>query len=288
MRRNDGKSQSDRLLAFCHIEKAAGTSLIHILRRIFFLRYAAVRPLRSRDEEFFTARDLKIARRINPFLLAVGGHSVVPYAGLLGGEEKVDFITQVREPIARASSQYRHWVKRLKFREGWAAFLRHPISRNFQVKKIAGCEDLDLAKEIISKDFLLAGTVNQFDAFLVLLADKLGISMELFTYSQRNVDTDTRHLEMPNMFFDQLRERNQLDQKLFEWIDTQLLAEYISAYSGAFSADLEKFRAIQREASPPVIKPLVDSVYRNAYLKPISGLIRVSNGLPFTGSYATR
>jgi hypothetical protein len=274
------------LLAFCHIEKAAGTSLTHILRRIYFLRYAAVRPLHSRDSYYFTARDLQTTKRINPFLCAIGGHSVVPHGDLLNSPESLSFITQVREPVARAASQYRFWVSRMKLNMSWEAFLKHPVSQNFQVKKIAGCEDLDLAKENISKHFMLAGTVDQFDEFLVLLAEKLRMPLDLFTYSKQNVDTGSRHVQMPDSFFDQLRERNRLDQKLYEWIETKLLVDYVAEYSGNFSSDLEGFRTRQQVVASPRIGPVMDSVYRNVYLKPVSGLIRLSNGLPYHGSYS--
>lgn len=278
---------SGTLLAFCHIEKAAGTSLTHILRRIFFLRYAAVRPMHSRDTYYFTARDLKTIMRSNPFLRGIGGHSVVPHGDLVKGAKNLRFITQVRGPVARAASQYRFWVNRLKLDTDGSAFLEHPVSQNFQVKKIAGCEDLELAKENISNYFLLAGTVDKFDEFLVILAQKLGMPLQLFTYNKRNVGADSRHLEMPDDFFERLHERNQLDQQLYDWIETELFSKYIAEYSGDFSADLDKFRKLQQVPETPKMKTLIESIYRNAYLKPISGLIRVSNGLAFRGSYAT-
>jgi hypothetical protein len=174
----------------------------------------------------------------------------------------------------------------MKLNTSWEAFLKHPSSQNFQVKKIAGCEDLDLAKENISKHFMLAGTVDQFDEFLVLLAEKLGMPLDLFTYRKQNVDTGSRHVQMPDSFFDQLRERNRLDQKLYEWIETKLLVDYVAEYSGNFSSDLEEFRAQQQLVASQRIGPVMDSIYRNVYLKPVSGMVRVSNGLPYHGSYS--
>jgi hypothetical protein len=243
--------------------------------------------MHSRDSYYFTARDLQTARKINPFLRAIGGHSVVPHGDLLNSPESLSFITQVREPVARAASQYRFWVSRMKRNTSWEAFLKHPVSQNFQVKKIAGCEDLDLAKENISKHFMLAGTVNQFDEFLVLLAKKLEMPLGSFTYRKQNVDMRPRNIQLPTSFFDQLRERNWLDQQLYEWIETKLLVNYVAEYPGHFSSDLEEFRALQQVATSARIKPVMDSIYRNVYLKPVSGMVRVSNGLPYHGSYST-
>lgn len=243
--------------------------------------------MHSRECYYFTGRDLKTALRFNPFLRAIGGHSVVPHGDLVHGPVQLRFITQVRDPVSRAASQYRYWVNRLKLDPAQPAYLQHPASQNFQVKKIAGCEDLDLAKENISKHFLLAGTVDKFDEFLVLLAKKLGMPSALFTYRKQNVDANPQRLEIPDSFYGQLRERNQLDQQLYDWIDTGLFAQYLAEYAGDFMADLEDFRNLQTIASRPIIKPLIDSIYRNSYLKPVSGLIRVRSGLPFSGSYST-
>lgn len=243
--------------------------------------------MHSRDTYYFTARDLKTIMKSNPFLRSVGGHAVVPHGDLVHGTEQLRFITQVRDPVARAASQFKFWVNRLKLDTDGSAFLEHPVSQNFQVKKIAGCEDLDLAKENISKHFLLAGTVDQFDQFLVLLARKLGMPLDLFTYNKRNVGADSQQLQMPDNFYDRLQERNQLDQQLYHWIETELFSKYIAEYSGSFAADLDEFRSLQQVAESPKIKPLIDSIYRNGYLKPVSGLIRMSNGLSFRGSYAT-
>jgi hypothetical protein len=169
----------------------------------------------------------------------------------------------------------------------WETFLKHPASRNFQVKKLAGCEDVDLAKEYISKDFLIAGTVSQFDAFLILLANKLQMPVDLFTYDKKNVDNSERQPDLPQPFLDGLLERNQLDQKLYDWIDTELFPAYLSSYPGDFSRDLREFRQLQQVAPRPHVKPAVDFIYRNAYLKPVSGVSRILNGLPYSGSYSS-
>lgn len=274
------------LLAFCHIEKAAGTSLTHILRQIFFLRYASVRPLHSDSNFYFTARDLRTIRKCNPLLRAIGGHSVVPYGDLIDGSHSIRFITQLRDPVARAISQYRFWVNKKIDQSGPDAFLQHPVSHNFQVKKLAGCENLDLAIENVTNHFMLAGTVEDFDAFLVLLAQQLDMPLERFVYRKQNVDTTDRALKIPKTFKDHLRECNQLDQRLYDWVKTEFLADRVDNYAGNFPADLKKFQTLQQAVPHRTVAPIIDSVYRNAYLKPVSGLIRFLNGLPYSGSYA--
>jgi hypothetical protein len=230
---------------------------------------------------------LNTIKRINPWLKGIGGHSVVPYGDLLSTTERLEFISQLRDPVSRAVSQYRFWQARGIDSSGPDAFLAHPVSRNFQVKKLAGKEDLDLAKKNIHNHFLLIGTVEQFDAFLVLLADRLGLAIGQFTYVRRNVAENRSLEELPESFVEKLRERNELDQQLYDWASTELFDRYVDDYHGDFKAALEEFKHLQKAASISRPKVLLDAAYRNLYLKPVTGLIRVANGLPFSGSYST-
>lgn len=280
------RTNPGRLLAFCHIEKTAGISLTHILRRIFFLRYADIRPMYDRTYHYLTARDLRTALRINPFLLGVGGHSVVPHGDLMQEAGRLAFITQLREPVARSTSQFRYWVNTNIDRDGPEAYLAHPASENLQVRKIAGCQDVELAKEKIRQHFLLTGTVDRFDEFLVLLAKQLALPLRLFTYRRKNVGHIPRQHPLPSDFAERLRERNQLDQQLYEWVATDLYDEYVRAYPGDFQADFNYFRSLQSRAQEPVLKPYADWIYRKGFLQPVSGMIRLSHGLPYRGSYA--
>ena len=277
-------SGSSPLLAFCHIEKAAGTSLIHVLRRIFLLRYADVRPMHGRGSSF-TARDLKTMKAINPFLRAFGGHSVVPSEALLDGASDLAFITQLRDPVARAVSQYRDWIKRGVEIAGPEAFLERQAARNFQVKKLAGSEDLEMAKRKLRSHFVLAGTVEQFDEFLVLLARELSISLRKVTYARRNVNAGAKRLQMPDSFIERLKELNQLDQELYDWVSTELFQEYVTRYGDGFSSDLEQFRLLQSRKPESQAWPLADFIYRKAWIDAASGSVRVVNGLPYRGSY---
>ena len=279
---------SSNMLAFCHIEKAAGTTLIHILRRVFFLQYAAVRPMYSTSGHSFTARDLRMMKRCQPFLKAVGGHAVVPHVDLAESGREIQFITQLRNPVDRTISQYRYWISAMKKSTTPKEFLDDPTTRNFQTKKIAGCEDLSAAKRIIRDRFLLAGTVDTFDEFLVLLANRLGMPLELFTYQKQNVAQRTKSPTIPDDFFGHLERTNQMDYELFRWVGSELFNTYLAEYDGDFSSDLMRFRILLR--APPARRAVrtIDSIYRNVYIKPLTGIIRLGNGLPYKGSYAFR
>ena len=278
-------TNSHPLVAFCHIEKAAGTSLIHVLRRVLFLRYAAVRPLTRRSQPYFTDRDLRIVKRLNPFLRGIGGHAVVPHSDLLGNSTPIAFITQVRDPIARTISQYRFRIRRLKKNADPEAFLRHPVANNFQVRKIAGCQDLEQAKSILRHRFWLAGPVDDFDSFLVLLARRMRLPLQLFTYRRQNITAQPQQIELPDGFREQLREQNQLDLHLVDWIGSELFPKYLEDYDGDFDADLRAFQELQKSNEAGGWRSSAGYLFRNAYWKPATGAIRVLHGIPFNGSY---
>ena len=120
----------------------------------------------------------------------------------------------------------------------------------------------------------------------MLLAKKLSMPLRICTYTKRNLGSDAPRFELPDDFSSRVREKNQLDQQLYDWMKSDLLSEYIAEYSGDFSSDLQQFQDLQRHVSRPIFRPLIDSIYRNAYIKPVTGMIRLGNGLPYGGSYA--
>ena len=224
---------------------------------------------------------------MNPWLRCISGHSIVPHGELQRLGSDIQFVTQVREPVARAISQYKFWVRRMNKNVAPEEFLDHPTASNFQTKKVAGAEDLELAKTTISERYLAAGTVERFDEFLVLLARKLGVPLNLFTYEKRNEARPGSGITIPEGFEDELERRNQLDLELYAWIDSELYASYIASYDGDFRSDLQEFLDLQRTESPPSSPYMIDYVYRNTYWKPVTGAIRTLHGLPYSGSYGS-
>jgi len=224
---------------------------------------------------------------MNPFLTCISGHSVVPHSELLRLGSRIQFITQVREPVARAVSQYKFWVGRMKIDVEPEAFLDHHTAANFQVKKIAGCEDLELAKKAIAEKYLLAGTVEQFDEFLVLLAGRLQMPAELFDYRKKNEARPNASFEVPAGFREELSRRNALDAELYHWIKTELYDRYVSLYGDEFQNNLYNFKMLHGQTTTQGLASGIDFVYRNAYWKPLSGMIRTFRGLPYSGSYGS-
>ena len=274
-------------VAFCHIEKAAGTSLIGALRKAFAMRFAALRPLSGPPGRLVNAHDLQLVRRLNPWIRCVAGHAVVPYAGLQDAPD-LQFITLLRDPVRRAASQYRFWVQRMGSSMTPDEYLEHPASANLQVRKIAGREDVDLARAIIERHFMLVGVVEQFDEFMVLLADRLGLPAERFAYARKNVAATRGPLSLPAGFEASLTERNRADIELYDWVLAEALPRFRAQNSGDLDEAVEAFRQACDSAGEGGFREWVDLAYRNAYIKPATGLIRYAHGLNYAGTYAVR
>jgi len=277
---------SNELLAFCHIEKAAGTSLIHVLRRNFLFRFAAVRPLTICADSRFSSEHLRTYLHLNPLLRCISGHAVVPYNQLRAGDKTIRYITQFREPIARVESQFKFWRHRMNKSISIDEFVAHPTARNFQVNKIAGEENLEKAKELIQSNFLLAGPTDQFDQFLVLLGARLNLDRRLLAYETRNVSRRPSRQRITRELREILLDNNELDISLYNWIVNDYFPQKIAEYGPSFSDNVAAVRQMSSQSLSMSARNGLEFVHRNGYIKPVTGLIREMNGLPYNGSYA--
>ena len=275
------------ILAFCHIEKAAGTSIINVLRQLFVMHYADARPLTRGHGNMFSREDFSLFGNLMPKIACIGGHSVVPYSDLAGADKKFRFVTLLRDPVSRVISHYKFWVQRMGSDLGAEEFLQHPVANNFQVMKIAGTIDLVKAKTIICEHFLLIGTIEKFEEFLVVLASRLGVPLTQLSYEQKNISDYDQVLELPVGFRERIAEINLLDRELYSWVQNELVPEYIRKYGTGFDGDLREFRRIVNIGKNNMswLPTAAIRIFRHAYLKPVTGAIRIWNGLPYAGTY---
>ena len=274
------------LLAFVHIEKAAGTTFIHLLRHNFFLRYLDVRPYSPKSGKQFTARDLDISRRLLPGVRCIGGHAVRPFVDLESSGVRVKYITILRRPVDRYLSQYKYWTDRMGNRLTFEQFLDHEPAWNFQTRKIAGCEDIELAKKLLDEKFCLVGTVERFNEFLFLLKKRLEPMRFDVRHSQKILARQDGMVEkLYAKYGDEIEARNRLDGQLYDYVDTTLLPGFAEEYGSGYQHDFERFEASLALESEPMLRRRIDYVLRKCYVEPVGGLIRIVNGLPAAGSY---
>ena len=280
------KKTKKEIFAFVHIEKAAGTTFIHLLRRNFFLRYIDVRPLSEKSNRIFSLQDLKKYLIINPFLKCIGGHAVVPYSALANKSLNIKFITLLREPVFRYISHYQYWVEKRQKKISFDEFLKLDWMKNFQVKKIAGSENLTLAKKIIKDWFFLVGIAEEFDEFLICLQMKILPRIFCPYYKIHNVGINNNiKNDILSKYYDQIIEKNELDIKLYFYVKNEIIPNLIKQYGTDFRENINHFKKLNDKYRPPTLKSYIDFMCRKIYYERISNGIRYINSMPMKGYY---
>jgi hypothetical protein len=272
-------------LAFVHIEKAAGTTLIHVLRRNYLFRYLDVRPLDRRSGGIFRPSDLRASLRINPFLRCIGGHAVVPYAGLERVRPDIRYITVLRDPVQRYISQYRYWRSHLGKEVSFEEYLDLDTPRDLQTKKICGGADAESAKAMLKERFYMVGIVEKLDLFLRSLARKLEPDHFNPYYETRNVTRSTKKDSEWGQAVDRIRANNENDIELYRFVVEELIpAQCRELGLGPEAADAPVgFAGALGPADR--VRAYLDWLQRKFYYIPVTSIWRMTHGLTGRGSY---
>jgi hypothetical protein len=272
------------IIAFNHIPKTAGTTLQHLLRANFFLRYCEVRILSKRSTHFFQKDDLIRILITNPLIKCISGHAVRPYGSLIEAFEKIKFITLLRNPVDRYISHYLYRIEVMRDElKDFNAFLNKEWTFNVQTKRIAGVEDLNKAKEILTRHFKLVGLVEEFDGFLILLKKKLYPMNFRINYKPKNVGKKNsinrkKLLDNIEKYKEKIKERNRLDIELYEFVKEHILYKEKISYGTDYETDLSKFKKRKKKDSLNLFR-LLDYILRKSYYTPVFKFIRTINGL---------
>lgn len=273
-------------IAFVHIEKAAGTTLNHILRLNFFLKHCDVRPLSKYRIDTFSCSDLKKYIQINPFIKSISGHSIKPYSNLKN-EFDIKYITIFRNPSERYVSQYLYLKKIGRINYTFESFLSDERYSNFQIKKISRNENFNEAKKVLEKTFLLIGVTEEFDKFLVQLQNKITDFQFLPFYSKQNITnmgSGNPQKKLLKNYNSKIQERNAKDIELYQFVKNVIIPKQDQAFNPKVHTDIESFKK-RNQYFKKNYRRYIDYIYRKTYLDPITKMIRRVNGLPKFGSY---
>jgi len=175
------------MLAFAHLMKTAGTTINSILRRSFGLGHCDVHPW-DKGATVFSADDFHYLKKIYSRIESLSGHELRPYSDISRVCPNLEWFTYLREPLTRTASHYQYSVQRNRKYPGksnkkeilFEDWLCREAAHNYQTKRIAGTEDLDLAIKILKENFLFVGLFERFDESLVMLQKKTQNRLNIF------------------------------------------------------------------------------------------------------------
>ncbi|HEU4719237.1 MAG TPA: sulfotransferase family 2 domain-containing protein [Bacteroidia bacterium] len=248
---------TEKTLLFLHIQKTAGTTLLNIITR----QYEKRRTLNLYDPRTAEKITASLSEEERKNIRLVNGHFSFGLHRYFPG--KCDYITILRDPLERTVSQF-HFILDFKThplheeynRNGYT--LLHVIRNrmmihldNYMVRVISGKDDvpfgecteemLDTALENLEKYFTLTGLQENFDAFVLSLADLYHWKKFLYYRRQRTGVSRPRVQDLDAETLEAVRSCNVLDQKLYDIIAPKVREE-LRKKGPAFEARVEKFK----------------------------------------------
>ena len=238
----------ERMLAFIHVQKTAGSTMKWILRSSYGARYCPI-PNGWYSQEVphwvFHPRDLRFLRKIYSGLKSISGHSVVPWADLECACPDVRYFTLMRDPIKRCVSNFQHNLRKGVCGDDLEDWLKEERRHDLQTKKIAGAADVDSAIRTIRDKNILVGLVGRFDETLLLLKALVANDLNI-DYQRKNVapsDAVTGALLQSERTRDMISEANQMDLQLWDYVRNEVYPRYLLEYGRSLQTDLEEYRA---------------------------------------------
>ena len=211
------------LIGFVHIQKTAGTSMKFILKNSFGTAHCDVNPLSTARGAVFDSEDLDFVRSVYPRLKSISSHELIePTAHL---PDDVMLYTMLRDPVRRAVSHFQDKNVRGHAPLAWETFIDDPANHDFQVRKIAGTDDLEKAKSLLASRYFFAGLTEQFDLSMRVFAALCPWPLNL-RYQPRHVAADNALRDRilgDERACRQLEETNRLDRALYRYVETELL-----------------------------------------------------------------
>ena len=209
---NFSPAKTNSVIIFLHIHKTGGTTFRSILEKNFGASCCHTNQTRR---ERFSQADLEFVKKMFPRLRVITGHNIVD--PLRFSVSEPFYSTFLREPVARAISHYQDSVLRGGNRATFAECLKtEGRFSNWQVKLMAGGEDLNKAKRFLERcDFI--GLTEKFNRSLQVFGKLAPCPLDLHykrlivakdNKIQQGLLADPRMLELA-------REHNRLDLELY-------------------------------------------------------------------------
>lgn len=228
------------MIVFSHMMKTAGTSFVKLLIQHFGNRMHVVPGgLNLKTEPYNFEKLSNDLIFFDGNLRVLSGHPVRPYIDYGHLEENMNWITFFREPEKRYVSHYFHnlnWAHYYtqdnvdKSLEHWERRLN---ASNYQVKFIAGEENLQKAIDIIHDKFEWVGFTEMFDDSIDSFKNHFR-EHDFFSSETRSNSSLSEKDRVSELFLshgDFIKEKNELDRKLYDYVKENIWTEQIESQS---------------------------------------------------------
>jgi len=260
---------------FTHIPKAAGTTFRNILINNYGHHHC---------DWYTEAKSKNIASpMLFPFssakemgaLCSISGHWLRYTDEMKVAFPDAKFITFIRDPVDRLISLYKHivrtWDPDLKF-EDWIGDGSRPEISDFQTRFIAGSCDVDLAMEILDKQYFFVGKSELFDESMCILNKMMGNNVETHYKSMRV--SNQKNISIKNQpqyksIIDNIYENNKSDLILNDFVKNNLLIKYKNEYGDISSEELSLFKKDNLNFSFNNVKKNIFLLKKNFYYRPL-------------------
>lgn len=282
-------------LAFVHIEKCGGTTLIHMLRSSFGIRHFDIIAKRHWSH-LVEKSDFDRVFGLNPSAVSLAGHSIRLYhdPGIARYPE-TGFYTILREPVSRYLSDFHHFGPCFSQVRNFDTWLSVSERQNFMTRAIAGEPNLNKAIDILHEKMALVGVMEAYDTFihqLRLLFYPLPMARR---YQVRNQSSDRyeglinglyerftkisthQHIDFHydyNAYRDAVAENNAIDSQLYTYVKNNILPDQHKRFQ-AYAVEMNHQQAPEPSRMKLGVQFTVNRLYRNGVYKPLLGLFPV-------------
>jgi len=231
----------DQLLAYVAIPKTGSVTLAYLLRRHFAGKHVDVLS-RYRDPALhilYRPRDLRIDLKLYPFARSLAGHALRPFIDYEEFEDRLVWYTILRNPVDRYISQYQYMVriygKAVGGLRSWMQRSEVDGVHNWQVRKLAGKEDLQAAKQMLATRFRCVGLFEHYNESLLILRQRLGLQRFNVSYAKplnvaRESDLRRQIMEHFDEYRDEIIQNNKLDIELYDFVLRDIWPRQLAEY----------------------------------------------------------
>lgn len=256
------------MLFFLHIPKTAGTTFQYILENSLGVTHC---HLGHFGKHVVDQRDIDFTRKMFPWLRSIAGENA-PDPLRLSLPDPF-YITFLREPVTRVFSHYQDRVLRggctLTFEQMLAT---DEVLEDLQVKRLAGCADLDRAKMVLEK-FNFVGLTEKFDLSLHALQKICPYKLN-YNYKRKVTARDNsikQSLASDSRLVDMTREKNKLSIQLYDFAVKEIFPKFLVQAGLCPEAKVDSFDKYKSELHP---RFLLHRLYNQTFFRNVCKLYK--------------